>query len=232
MYFMGIDLKEYQVFSAAVLALIAAIITFAGVQLNAFISYKSAQRVADKNIIFARNQADAAAHNRRTAVVTWLYLRVVEARNRMGSIYVDFYPFDSVWAMVKEKSASEIREDKGFRSVMERILAIEPVLDSSDISAVELEFLVGLDHRDQELFFSAFSGISTFDDHVRDIQRHLTAFLNNPIQDHEDIEILRRNSVENMRTAFRMFHERFEKSVADTYSELRAISKQHAAGQS
>jgi hypothetical protein len=229
--FTGFNIKEYQTFAAAIVALIAAIIAFAGVQLNAILSYLSAQNAAKKQIIWQREQADIAAHNRRTAVVTWLYLRVVDARNRMGNIYTAFVAFDNIWAMVKGKPASEIRDDHYFQLLVERISKIEPVLKNSDIKSVELDFLVGLDHRDQELFFSAFSEISAFDDYVREIQSGLSAFLNNPIEDKEHIEFLRGHEIKNIKDSLDMYQKGLEKSVAESYSALRAISKQRAEHQ-
>jgi len=218
-------LKDFQTITAAMIALCAAALTFFGVQRAAAISYKSTQDAAKANIEWQREQAARVANNRQAALVTWLYLRATGARIKMGQASIYLNNIRSTHNFLSQSDDADIKQNQSFISVAGKILALTPIFEKSELSTIDIKFLLDFDRENQSHFFSVVQIINSFDDYIRDIQNSITLYMSSNvgirIKGEEEIDLMIRNPIPAALFQLEMLIA-LETSIAKSYQQVRS----------
>lgn len=168
--------KDFQTLLAALVAFGAAWVAFLSAQKAARIQADTAEKTKSQELAWAKKQADEALANKRSAFITWLYLRVSEANRILDKQLITLI---EVRRLLGHLNASEQTEKDpfvdAFRVRTKEARRLAPVFSNSDLADVSIEFLIGLHRDDQKLFSSAVQTIKFLDRGVEACKASLSA---------------------------------------------------------
>jgi len=214
-------LKDLQTLFAAVFALAAALVAFAGVRHNARMNYNATQDSTKAKIDYDSKQAIIASNKKQAAIVTWMLGRAFDARRMMEDSAITVIKFEQAYIFAKNHEAHLRQSIQRFSPV---INATPDVYERSDLSKVTLEFITQMDEVDMEYFFAVTRSIGSYDQCMRSIKKDFAGWdatiekgekLHN-----EDIEIMLRHGKKNIEYECQ-FIRGLEETIAKRYREIR-----------
>ncbi len=167
---------KFQPLIGTIVALAAAILSFCAALVAAGLSARTAVAVKNAELKWQRDQAERALEIKRSGFVSWFWLRCGEARElfiergvMLGKATKLFNIDDAL--SLNEDSEIKLREQDARESIFAQIAAIDPFYPVSELSTVDLEFLIQLPIEEQRLYSAAVLSIRRADKHIEKFQQ-------------------------------------------------------------